>query len=247
MRTAIGRAEADKVYLRGRSLTDELVGHASFTQVIFLAIAGRFPTEAETRLLDAVLVSLADHGLNVSTVAARVTYSIAPEALQAAVAAGLLSAGSLVLGSMENCGQLLSELARRVEQGEEAVAAARALVESYLASDRRIPGLGHSVHRGGDPRADRLLALAEQSGFNKRYVPLLRHLHAEAERATGKPLPINVTGAIAAVLLEMGFEWQILRGFALISRVGGLVAHLQEERHAPITSAYRKLLLAHSE
>ena len=222
------------------------MGKASYTEVVFLAITGRFPTQAETRLLDAVLVALVDHGLNSSTVAARVTYSISPDAIQAAVAAGLLNAGSLVLGAMEDCGKLLVDIASRVDRGEEPQAAARALVDAYVGNGRRIPGLGHTVHRNGDPRAERLLGLAEELGFNKRYVRLLHHVRAEAERATGRALPINVTGAIAAVLLEMGFEWPILRGFALISRVGGLVAHIEEERHAPITPTYRRLVLSHS-
>jgi len=244
LRTAIGWADSEHIYVRGQSLTEELMGKASYTQVVFLALTGRFPTEAETQLLDAVLVSLVDHGLNVSTVAARVTYSIAPEAIQAAVAAGLLTAGSLVLGAMENCGKLLSEIARRADRGEDTVAVTRVLVEEHVRSGRRIPGLGHTVHRRGDPRAERLMGLAEELGFNRRYLQLLRQLQAEAERATGRSLPINVTGAIAAVLLEMGFEWPILRGFALISRVGGLVAHVQEERHTPITPAYRRLILS---
>lgn len=242
VRTSIGWSDQDHIYVRGKDLVDEVMGRMSFSQTIFLLIAGREPEPAEVRLLDACLVSLADHGLTLSAMIARANATTAPEAIQGAVAAGLLGIGSVITGSMEGCGRVLDELARETAAGREPREAVAALVAARRAEGGRLPGLGHRVHRGGDPRADRLLALARETGLAGRHVELLELLAAEWERQSGRRLPINVTGAIAAVLMEMGLEWWILRGFALISRCAGLVAHIREERGAPVVPEVRRLL-----
>lgn len=238
----IGHADEKYIYVRGMNLTEEIVGKLSFTEMIYLVIMGRMPEDPEKQLLDAVLVSLVDHGITPSAASARLTYSLAPEALQGAVAAGLMGAGSKVLGSMEQCGQLLDEIASLVDEGQAADDAVRQRLEAWLQSGRHIPGVGHGMHKGGDPRAARLLNIATELGFDKKYVPLVTKVVEQTQEITGKALPLNVTGAVAAVLMELGIEWQVLRGFALISRTAGLIAHIREERTAPISGALRKAL-----
>lgn len=219
-----------RIVVRGRGLTDELMGSVTFTQMIYLTITGSLPDQAAERLLDAVLVSLVDHGVTASSLAARMTIRSAPEALQGAVAAGLLNAGGRALGSMEGCGRLLEQYAPADDDPEAVEAAARRAVEELTAGGGRIAGLGHTVHERGDQRADRLFTIAGEAGLRTRYIGLLEAIAAAAGERSGKKIPINVTGAIAASLLEMGLDWRLFRGFGLMSRVVGLVAHVQEER-----------------
>ncbi len=247
--TEIASHDLHHIRVRGFDLTSELMGRVTFTDMVFLLIAERIPDDDERALLDAVLVSLVEHGLTPSAVVARVTAAVAPEALQGAVAAGLLGAGSLVLGSMEECGLLLERIETGArEAGGDADTAfashARTVVAEYRQQRRPVPGLGHAIHTEGDPRTARLLDLAAAHGRRGRYVAALECLAAEAEAAVGKRLPINATGAIAAVLLELGVPSDVHRGFALVSRAPGLVAHIAEERTRPITPELRRIFRA---
>jgi citrate synthase len=240
--TEIARHDLHHIWVRDYDLTADLMGRVSFTDMIFLLIGGRLPSPDDRVLLDAVLNALVEHGLTPSAVASRLTYAIAPEAIQGAVAAGLLGAGSVLLGSMEECGMLLTRIAEEVAAGGDAPAAAAEIVSEYLSARRRIPGVGHSIHTDGDPRAARLFEIAAHCGRRGAHVDAMHTLARAAEQASGRTLPINATGAIAAILLEFGVPWQVHRGFALISRTVGLIAHIDEERHEPITPAIRALL-----
>jgi citrate synthase len=144
--TRIARHDLHHIWVRDYDLTSELMGSASFTEMIFLLVCGQLPSASDRRLLDAILNSLVEHGLTPSAVAARLTYAIAPEAIQGAVAAGLLGAGSVLLGSMEECGMLLTRMAEEAGAGTDASAVAAQIVAEYQASRRRIPGVGHSIH-----------------------------------------------------------------------------------------------------
>ena len=241
--STIAAVDADTIYVRGENLVD-LIGRLSFTEMIFLLIRGRVPQEPEVRILDACLVALVEHGLTPSALVARMTYSAAPDALQGAVAAGLLGVGSTVAGSMVQCGAILSRLNA---DGGAGSGQGRTVAE-FVAASRRdgdpIPGLGHRLHRAGDPRVEPLLALAEEAHVAGRHIETLRLLAAEVERQSGRHIPINVTGAIAAVLMDIGFEFPILRGFALISRSAGLVAHIDEERKSPLTPNLKRIIEA---
>lgn len=243
MRTSIASVRADGIAIRGRDLVDELMGRVSFTQLVFLLVAGREADPEEEAMLDACLVGLADHGLTLSAVVARATSATAPEALQAAVGAGLLGVGDTVAGSMEGCGEALHAIAVDCTSGTERGAAVTSYVTAARGRGARIGGLGHALHAGGDPRVDRLLTLARERGTAGEHVELLEALADEAGQQAGRDLPINVTGATAAVLMDMGFEHGILRGFALIARCAGLVAHVQEERNAPLVPELRRQLL----
>ncbi|GAA3099899.1 citryl-CoA lyase [Streptosporangium carneum] len=244
--TAIGAADEHHVQVRGLDLVDDLIGELTYTEVTLLAVTGRRPTPAEAKVVDAVLVSLLDHGLTPSALAARLTFWVAPEAIQGAVAAGLLGAGSVLLGSMEGCGRLLTDIAGDVAAGAVARDAVDTRLRAIVDAGERIPGLGHSLHRDGDPRARRLLGVARDQKVAAQHVEYLELVVERAAALTGKALPLNATGAAAALLLEVGVPWRLHRGFALMSRTAGLVAHVGEELESPITPAVRAALRAAS-
>lgn len=240
IRTGIGASTPDTITLRGRDLAGELMGRVTFTELAFLLAAGRMPSAGEAKVFDAVLVSLADHGLTPTVLAARLTYTGAPEAMQGAVAAGLLGGGSVFLGVVEDTARFLAGILAGVPAdgkgtGDEALAAAagRAVTEARDAGER-VPGLGHPVHKAVDPRTPRLYAIAGESGVLGPHLRLLRHVAAAHERVSGRSLPVNGAGAGGAALADLGFAPALMRGFALLARVAGLVGHLAEEMADPI-------------
>lgn len=232
MRTSLGRAELDRVLVRGHDLTGELLGQATYADMVVLLLLGRMPDEQERRMVDALLVSLIEHGLVKPVIAARFVYSNAPESLQAAVAASLLGAGSRHLGSSEWCARMLQE---GVASADDVDGVAERIVEEHRAAGDRVPGIGHRTHAGGDPRADRLLTIARATGSHGRHCRLLERVAELASTVAGRRLPVNVTGAIAAIASDIGFRWEIVRGFALMSRTLGALAHIQEEIDEPLS------------
>ena len=226
LRSELGRSDADKIYVRGHDLTEELIGKVSLGDVAYLELMGRLPNAQESVMFNALVVTLVEHGVTPSTLAARLTYFGAPEALQGAVAAGLLGMGDRFGGSIEQAARMLQE-----PEGD-----AQAIVEAYRSRKEVIPGIGHPIHRSADPRTTRLFELAGANGFSGRHVELMKAIGAEASRATGRDLPVNATGAIAAVATEMGLSWRICRGLALMARAIGLVAHVQEEMSEPMAA-----------
>src|SRR5918997_259967 len=180
-RTSVGTSDADSITVMGRDVASDLMGHATLTELAFLLVQRRMPSAEETRLFDAILVSLADHGLTPTVLAARLTYTGAPESLQGAVAAGLLGAGSVFLGVVEDTARFLERV------GEDLDGA----VERELAAGRRIPGLGHTVHKVEDPRTPRIYAIADETGLSGAYLRRLRELARIHEEKTGRRLPIN--------------------------------------------------------
>jgi citrate synthase len=235
MRTRLGRAEPDRVLVRGEDLTATLLGSTSFTEMVGIVLLARRPTPGETRMLDALLVVLVEHGLVKPVVAARFVYSNAPESLQAAVAASLLGAGSRHLGSSEWCAEVLQKALAGGADGDDLAAVAERVVEEHAVRGERIPGIGHRTHPGGDPRAVRLFEIARETGTYGRHSELLEAVANLAGERRGRPLPVNVTGAIAAIASDMGFRWQITRAFALIGRTLGALGHIQEEMDEPIS------------
>jgi citrate synthase len=236
-RSAIGSSTRDSITLAGRDLPSEIMGRLSLTDLTYLLLAGRDPGPGERRLLDAVLVSLADHGLTPSALAARLTWTGAPEAIQGAVAAGLLGAGSVFLGPAGDTAVFLAEsLAAHDGATDDASLAevARGAVAARVAAGLRVPGLGHPVHRDEDPRTPRLYALAEEEGLLGPHARLLRLVAQAHEEASGKRLPVNGAGAAGAVLVDIGIRPDVVRGVVLIARTAGLVAHLAEEMDHPL-------------
>jgi citrate synthase len=229
--TALCRHNSDEIYYRQRNLVKELIGQRSFTQVLYYQIMGREPGPAECRIIDAVLVALMEHGLTPSATAARLVYTGAPDNIQAGVAAGLLAVGSAFVGTTEDCAALLSSL---IDSGDGLADSARACVARYAAEKKAIPGFGHHLHKPDDPRAAKLLSLARQLGTRGAHCEALEILSQEIDRQSGRHLTINATGAVAAILADLGVPPRAMRGFALISRAAGLVAHLVEEQEVPI-------------
>jgi citrate synthase len=203
------------------------MGNLTLTELAYLLIVGRRPTSGERRIVDAALVSLSDHGITPSSLAARLTYTGAPEAVQGAVAAGLLGAGSVFLGPAGDTAQFLSDV---ISSGGDA----RAAVSGLLRLGRRVPGLGHPVHRHEDPRTTRLYELAAEERVLGAHLELLRVVADAYAELSGRRLPVNGAGAAGAALADVGFPPTSVRGVVLIARTAGLVAHLVEEAEHPI-------------
>lgn len=231
--TAISTSDAESIRVRGLDLCGDIIGRMDFTTYFWLLVTGETPDEDQRFLADAVLTAIAEHGLVPSVVAARMTYAAAPEAFQGAVAAGLSGCGTVVLGSAEVAGQFLAGLAAAAGEGDPAPAVTATLAE-YRAARRAVPGFGHPQHSEGDPRARRLLALADERGVSGRHVGMLRAVKAALPVALGRDLPINVNGAIPAVMLDAGFPLAALKGISLLARTASLIAHLREEAERPI-------------
>ena len=230
----ISQAYPDRVEVRGRDLSGDLMGRLTFTEYFHLLLTGREPTEDQRFFLDLLLVSIAEHGMMPSNVAARMTLAADPDSLQGAVAAGILGCGPVVLGTSESCARLLSDGQERVSAGEEPEAVADGIARALRASGDKVPGFGHPVHRPVDPRAERILELADARGVSGPHVLLARCLRDSVAAAWGKPLPMNVALPIAAVMLDLGFSVDVVKAVPILARTAGLLAHLAEERERPI-------------
>ncbi len=235
-RTDIGWSTPDSITLFGRSLPDEILGHLSFGDMAFLELTARTPTAEESRMFNAMLVTLVEHGLTPSTLVARLTYLGAPESLQAAVAAGLCGLGTVFVGSVEGSAKMLSEAMPNPGSAPDLDEIARSIVAGFAATKTIIPGIGHPFHRPIDPRTPRLIAIAQETGFDGPYVGLIQKVAAEAGRSRGRDLPTNATGILGALCCEMGFDWKICRGLGVMARAVGLVGHILEESRNPIAA-----------
>jgi len=233
-RTSVSTATATAITVRGFDLCGELIGRLTFTEMFYLILTGARPTADQRFLLDATLVAIAEHGLTPNVQASRMTLAAAPDAVQAAVAAGILGCGSVVLGSSEAAGQRLARAVADVaEHGRSLDAFAAELAADYHQRGARLPGFGHPLHTDEDPRATRLLTLADERGTAGAHVAMLRAIaRAAAER--WRRIPLNVSSAIPAVLLDVGFPLEALKGVPILARTAGILAHLREEMQRPI-------------
>ena len=227
IRSAMGFSTEDRVVVRGLDLPSRILGHLDLGAMAFLEITGRVPTEGEARVFNALLVTLVEHGMTPQAMAARLVYLGAPEALQGAVAAGLLGMGSVFGGGAEAAARMLQDAATI---GEDAAA----IVARHREARRPVPGIGHPIHKPEDPRTARLFEIAAEHGFGGRHVTLMQQVAAEAGTRLKRPMPVNATGAIGAIMTEMGFDWRLCRGVAVIGRAVGLVGHIAEELRNPI-------------
>jgi citrate synthase len=232
--SAISASNEDTILVRGRDLVRELIGTLSFTEHFWLLVTGVLPSPAQRRVLDATLVAIAEHGLVPSVQVSRMTLAAAPEALQGAVAAGILGCGSVVLGSSEAAGRFLSQIEARATGNVSLEAAATSVVSEYRQARSAIPGYGHPLHRGGDPRAARLLQVAADTNTAGRHVEIATLVERLLPALLGRPLVLNVSGAIPAVLLDAGYPLLGLKGVPLLARTAGLIAHLVEEQQRAI-------------
>jgi citrate synthase len=233
VRSDIAWATPTRISIHGLDLCNEIVGKIDFGQMAFLQVFGRLPNADEARMFNAMMVVLVEHGITPSSLATRMTYCGAPEAVQAAIAAGLLGLGSVFVGSLDNAARLLQETLPKDKEADLDQLAGD-VVKRYRLRREIIPGVGHPFHKPIDPRTPALFEVAAQTGFNGRYVALMEKIGAEATRQARKPLPVNVTGAMAAIASEFGLPWQICRGLAVAARAVGLVGHIIEEMRRPM-------------
>ncbi len=233
----IAWSNADTINVRGLDLPGEILGHMNLGDLAFLQLTGRKATAEESKVFNAIVITLVEHGITPSAIAARMTYMGAPESLQAAVAAGLCGLGTVFVGSMEGASKMLYEALPedKVGTGIDLDALAIETVDAFRARRAIVPGLGHPVHKPVDPRTPRLFEIAAENGKSGEYIALMQKIHAVVEEKSGKMLPINATGAVGAICCEFGFPWKIVRGFGVMARAIGLVGHILEESENPIS------------
>lgn len=234
IRTDIAWSEVDRITVKGRDLCSEILGKLTLGDLAFLLITDRMPSARESTVFNAIAVTLVEHGLTPSALAARLTYTGAPEAMQAAVAAGLCGLGSVFVGSMETAARVLQEALPDPKADVDLPGLAKAAVAKLRAEKQLVPGIGHTLHKPVDPRAPRLFEIAAENGYSGQYVKLMQLIAEEAQAASGKTLPVNATGAIGAIASELGLPWQIIRGIGVFSRSIGLVGHILEEMKEPM-------------
>lgn len=219
----------DGVTIRGLSLENDLIGRVGYADMVMLGTLGRLPDDGQRRLLDGCLVALMEGGLNPSTLVTRMVSLAAPDQAQAAMAAGLLTVGDVYVGSVQECARLLAAIGAADDPDRLAVAE----VADIRRRGAHVPGLGHGRHHSDDPRALAILRLAHECGQARTHCDALGVLRHAAEEEVGRQLVINVTGAVAAALLDLGFPATATRPIALAARAGGLVGHVVEELNRP--------------
>ncbi len=240
-RTGIGAAERDAIHLLGHDLAGDLLGQVSFGELAYWLMTKRRPTESQRAMFEAVLVALADHGFTPTAIASRLTLLSAPDSLQGAVAAGLLGGGSRFLGVTEDAAAFLHTTLDGAERLPDDDAGWNALaldaVRSVRAAGRFVPGLGHPVHKDGDPRTPVLFELARRHGTFGPHCELFEAVGRVHAEVLGRELPLNGAGVCGAVLADIDVPVAVARGVALLARCAGLLGHLAEEMTDPIGMA----------
>ena len=241
--TSLGVSTTTQITLLGQDLADDLIGSVGFGELAFWLVTLQRPTPQQTRVFEACLVALADHGFTPTAIAARLTYLSAPDALQGALAAGLLGGGSRFLGVTEDTGAFLADAVTKARaagtlpEGDDDAAwdaLAADAVRARAAAGGKVPGLGHHLHKQGDPRVPRLYAVAQEEGQVGPHLRLFAAVGRVARETLGKDLPLNGAGAVGAALADLGLPVELLRGFALLARTAGLLGQLAEEVRRPI-------------
>ncbi|MDQ0376084.1 citryl-CoA lyase [Amycolatopsis thermophila] len=236
--TALGASSLERITLLGRDLARDVMGEVGFGELAFWLATQRRPSPGETRVFEAVLAALADHGFTPTAIVTRLTYLSAPDSVQGALAAGLLGGGSRFLGVTEDCGRFLHGVVRTVSTVDPVDwdAVALATVTAERAAGRFIPGLGHHVHKNGDPRTPRLFEIARAEGRFGPHLALFEAIGRVHPRVLGKTLPLNGAGVCGAALADLGLPLELLRGFALLARTAGLIGQLAEELRTPVAN-----------
>jgi citrate synthase len=233
-KTSICTADAASIEIRGRDLANDLMGGIGFTEFFFLLVTGKTPSQKQRFFLDVLLVAIAEHGLTPTAQAARMTLAADPDCLQAAVAAGILGCGTVVLGTSQLCGDLLVAAQKRVAAGETPAAVALDMASAVRARRGKMPGFGHPIHHPVDPRTQRILALAEREGITGPHLTLATAFQPAVAEAWGRTMPMNVSMPIAAVLLDLDFPATMIKAIPILARTAGVLGHLAEEQEQPI-------------
>ncbi len=223
-KTSITNIGPGKIRVRGYDIA-EIMEKLSYAQVVYLILKGELPGEAEAELMNAVLVSSIDHGATPPSVLGTRTVMSGGNSLNAAIAGGVLVIGDTHGGAIENAARIMQDWAKK--EGAPTALAGQ-LVDWLKEGKRRMPGFGHRLHKI-DPRTGKLFEIAARHGYSGRHIELCKAVEKALAEKTGRELPINVDGAIAAVISDMGFDWRLGKAFFIISRTPGLVAHAYEE------------------
>lgn len=231
--TAISTSNEDTIVVRGKDLCQDLIGQTSFTDYFYFLLTGREATDTARRVLDATLVAIAEHGFVPSVQASRMTYAAAPNAIQGAVAAGILGCGPVILGASETAGYMFHEIDERVTAGEDLDAVALDVVKDKRSRKEPIPGYGHPLHKSRDPRVDALFKVAREAGSDLKYIRIAEAVEKAIPDVIGKDLKLNVSAAIPAVLLGSDFPVTALKGVPILARTASLIAHVNEEMGRP--------------
>lgn len=233
--TGICTSDDETIVVRGNDLCRDLIGKLSFVDHFWLLVTGQRPDATASRVLDATLVAITEHGLVPSVQASRMTLAAAPDAIQGAVAAGILGCGSVILGASETAGRFFLRIdALAKEKNLSLEAAATEVVRELRAAKHAIPGYGHPQHKARDPRVARLFAVAAEAGAPGHFVAIAETVEKVLPDLTGRDLRLNVSAAIPAVLLDVGFPAAALKGVPILARCAGLIGHLTEELAHPI-------------
>ncbi|CAJ95157.1 citrate synthase [Cupriavidus necator] len=246
VKTDIGYTTTDTIMVRGKNLSTEIIGKFDFVDMIFFTTLSRMPTPREKVMVNALLVTTADHGITPSSLSARLTYIGAPEALQGAVATGLLGAGSVFLGPMQNAAEMLLEGAKELRDDAtdaDVMQAARDVIRRHKERRQQVFGVGHPIHVDGDPRVPALRDLSRENGYYGLHWRLMEAISAVLMTEHNRKLPMNVVGAIGAIIAAMGLDPLIGRGLALVGRSAGLLAHVLEEKSQPMAREAWELVL----
>ena len=217
LKSDLAWSTVDRITVRGKDLPGEILGHLNLGDMAFLELTGRAPNPKESKIFNAMVVTLVEHGVTPSALVARLTYLGAPEALQGAVAAGLLGLGGVFVGSMEGVARILGDA---VANGKDA--------KTVLAENKRMPGIGHPIHKPVDPRSKRLFEIARETGHYGKYCKLMEEI------APARGITLTATGAIGALACELGLDWKIVKGLGVMARAVGLVGHILEETREPM-------------
>lgn len=234
-KTAITKVEPNEISIRGYRL-DDLIGKVSYSQMVYLLFKGEMPPQGVERIMEAILVSSIDHGTSPPSALSAITVASTGASLNASVAAGILAISKFHGGAIEECMVLLKYgMEKIISQGSSIKQAVQQVISEYRNDNKRLSGFGHRLH-SDDPRTNKLFTLADECGISRRYIQLIREFETELTQSLGKKLPINVDGAIAALLCELDFDPILANAFFMIARVPGLVAHIYEEntRYKPM-------------
>ncbi len=236
LKSSMGWSTPDQINVKGYDFPGQILGKLSLGDMAWLEIKGTLPTPQQSVVFNALMVTLVEHGMTPMAMATRLVYLGAPESLQAAVAAGLCGMGSVFAGTAEGSAKMVQEALRDPQAKQDLPGLARRIVADHTAAKRSIPGIGHPLHKPIDPRSPVLFDLAAKNGYSGDYVKLMQLVAGEAERVRGRSLPVNATGAIGSIASELGIDWRLCRGIAVIGRAVGLVGHIAEEIQNPIAS-----------
>jgi len=231
--TRIGTPTSDteRFRMRGRDVLTEILGEKSFSETFYLLVTGNELSEEYARTFDACMVILMDHGITPTALVARMVHGSLPEDVQLPMIAGAMMVGNKFAGTMAGSGAIFRE---GVEAGGDPREFAQMIIARHKEQKKFIPGYGHPYYFPTDPRSDRMFQIAREGGVGGKYIELAKILAEEIEKSRGKPLTLNVTGALGAVLNEVDFPVEVMRGVAAVSRAAGLIGHVYEEMENPI-------------